>query len=534
MYNVMLADDDYPVIELLSEMIEWERLGYRLIGTHENGLSAWEQAQREMPDVLITDIGMPKLDGLELAARICERQAGVRIVILSCHSEFQFARQAMRLNVQEYFLKDALDPEDLSRLLVRLKEGLDEERRMNWEQERLRRLLQETKGLRREKAIKNFIHQPLLSPEAWKRDAEGYGLLLSGEQCLPVVGFVDNYRLVKHRFASDQTLLFAVGNVMDEVLQGGALRGQHIGYDVKRSLLLFSYKPTLKVNIMDLLKDSLRQMQNTLMQVLKIRMSFLIGSASAAPEMLKTSLIELLDSGEQRFYLREADCAKRCRAVPQAQQDLFRYYDEANQQLRAVLLGKSVQEAQLAAEQWIIFIREQQYPSEMVKDWLLKLLLDLKLKLYSLQPVLSSHTADTLHREIAELDSLDQLGDWLADHLCAFVSAKAESVSYGKRAEISEAYKYVALNIGRRISLDEVAEHLHLNASYFSRLFKKETGVTFIEYVTRMKVERAKELLDHTTHTVGEICELLGYDNQSYFIKTFKAHTGSTPAEYRG
>jgi two-component system response regulator YesN len=65
-------------------------------------------------------------------------------------------------------------------------------------------------------------------------------------------------------------------------------------------------------------------------------------------------------------------------------------------------------------------------------------------------------------------------------------------------------------------------------------MFKKETGETFIEYVTRMKMERAKEMLDQTACTVGEICEQLGYDNQSYFIKTFKAHSGVTPMEYRG
>lgn len=70
--------------------------------------------------------------------------------------------------------------------------------------------------------------------------------------------------------------------------------------------------------------------------------------------------------------------------------------------------------------------------------------------------------------------------------------------------------------------------------SYFSRFFKKETGQTFIEYVTGKKIERAKELLDQTNHSVHEICEMLGYDNQSYFIKTFKAQAGVTPTEYRG
>jgi two-component system response regulator YesN len=107
-------------------------------------------------------------------------------------------------------------------------------------------------------------------------------------------------------------------------------------------------------------------------------------------------------------------------------------------------------------------------------------------------------------------------------------------VGVGVRSEMVAACQYVSLNLDKRITLEEVAELLHLNASYFSRLFKKETGETFIEYITRMKVERAKELLDQTGFSVGKICEMLGYDNQSYFIKIFKAHTGMTPIVYKG
>jgi len=92
----------------------------------------------------------------------------------------------------------------------------------------------------------------------------------------------------------------------------------------------------------------------------------------------------------------------------------------------------------------------------------------------------------------------------------------------------------VSLHLNRKISLDEVAEHLYMNPSYFSRLFKKETGETFIEYVNKMKVHRAKELLDQTNLPVAKICEALGYDNHSYFIKMFKTVAGVTPQEYRG
>ncbi|WP_019909854.1 response regulator transcription factor [Paenibacillus sp. HW567] len=535
MYRVMLVDDDYPVIELLSESIRWEELGFDLMSTHENGASAWEQAQQEMPDILITDIGMPRMNGLELSARVKELQPGVRIAILSCHNEFQYAQQAMRLNVQDYLLKDALDPENLVQLLLRFKESLDEENRAGWENSRMKILFGETRELRKERSFKNFIHQPLLSPGKWMDEAAEYGLFQRGEFCLPVIACLEDYRHVKYRFSSDQTLHFAVSNVMNEVLDGMLPRGLYIGYNVKTSFLLFSYKLGLQGNIYAEAAAGLQAVQSTLSRVLKVRMSFITGEGTGTPEGLKQQLCELLDADDQRFYLVQGEIAKRKPVLPSGSQgNLFAYYDQAAAELREVLLGRPAEQARTVTEKWISLIRDEKYPPECVRDWTLKLLLDLKLKLHSLQSIRPAYSADTLHKEIVDIDSLSALREWLDNHLESIAAARGAGAGGSKRAEVTEACKYVSLRLSSRISLDEVADHLHLNASYFSRLFKKETGTTFIEYVTRLKMERAKELLDGTHSTVGEICEQLGYDNQSYFIKTFKVHAGVTPAEYRG
>ncbi|MFC4598434.1 helix-turn-helix domain-containing protein [Cohnella hongkongensis] len=531
MYNLMLVDDDYPVLELLSESIDWESQGFRLLGAFENGAVAWEHAQQEMPDVLITDIGMPKMNGLELCAKVKERKPETRIVILSCHNEFAYAQQAMRLSVQEYMLKETLQPEDLVPMLRRFKEDLDADRQMSGERLRLHALANDARELRKEQAFKNFIHQPLLSADHWIREANGFGLFVGEEWCIPAIGCVDEYARAKHRFASEQTLRFAIANVMAEVLDELELRALHVAYSERKHLLLFSYKPSLKTNVYDRAAEQCRSVQQAMWSVLKIRMSFVLGTECGSTQALKRQLHELVADEDQRFYLECCAVAKH-RKEELCEEDLFVHYDAASSELREALIDGRNADACRLADAWIERIRRKRYPPSAVKDWVLKLLLDLKLKLRTLQYVRSGYSADTLHKEISAIDSIGELREWLKEQLAASEEGE-RAASINKRPEVREACKYVSLNLHRRIGLEEVADMLHLNASYFSRMFKKVTGETFIEYVTRMKMDRAKELLDQTSRTVGEIAELLGYDNQSYFIKTFKAHAGVTPMEYR-
>ncbi|MFD1907617.1 helix-turn-helix transcriptional regulator [Paenibacillus rhizoplanae] len=101
------------------------------------------------------------------------------------------------------------------------------------------------------------------------------------------------------------------------------------------------------------------------------------------------------------------------------------------------------------------------------------------------------------------------------------------------RKEIAEAKRYVMNHIGEKVGMEEMAKRLGLNPTHFSRLFRLETGLTFIEYVTRMKMEQARDLLNQTNLTIVEIAEQLGYDNVSYFIKLFRNFSGMTPAEFR-
>lgn len=124
MYSVMLVDDDYPVLDFLSAMIPWNELGLTLHSACKNGLVALEKAQAGMPDIVITDIGMPYMDGIELIRELKLMNEDLRVVVLSCMDDFTYAQQAVKLMVSDYILKEMMSRELITGLLQEIGDDL--------------------------------------------------------------------------------------------------------------------------------------------------------------------------------------------------------------------------------------------------------------------------------------------------------------------------------------------------------------------------------------------------------------------------
>lgn len=126
LYGVMLVDDEEAVRQAIASKLEWEKIGFEVIATAENGEEALELAEKLRPDVVMTDIKMPFMDGLTLCHKLKERQRDTRIVIFSGFDEFEYAREAIKLEVEEYILKP-IDSEELENVFLRIKKNLDAE-----------------------------------------------------------------------------------------------------------------------------------------------------------------------------------------------------------------------------------------------------------------------------------------------------------------------------------------------------------------------------------------------------------------------
>ncbi|MVP01015.1 response regulator [Paenibacillus lutrae] len=534
MLNVMLVDDDYPVLEFLSQSVPWESLHMRVQGVFESGVKALDAAKVSAPDILITDIGMPHMNGLELIAKMKEDCPLLKVVILSCHDDFNYAQQAVKLHVNDYILKEKMEIEDIVQLLRKFADQLEETQTASRKVQRLQQITKESRLAIRSQFLQTLLYHPLLFPEQLTEQAREYGIELAHSGYLPVLCFIDRFVETHRRFVSKDNLIFAVENVMEELIceSGGMVifrpSPEHL-------LLLFPIK-TAKLSTSGLndAEETLRKIQLSLLQYLRVRVTFLIGQHGQDIQSLKERISGLLEGAEEaRFYAGSGLITRYSRAAYTAE-DLFTHYSTALEELKQVVLEQAADRVDAVTGKWTGVIIQERYHPRIVKEWFLKMMLDLQLKFKSLQHFQSGYSLEVLHQSILEAETIEQLREMIISLLHRTFSVMEHIYKQPQRKEIAEAQLYVLRSVNRRITQEEVAEYLHLNPSYFSRLFKRETGENFVEFVTRTKMEKAKELIDQTDVTVAELAELLGYDNKSYFLKCFKNYSGLTPGEYAG
>lgn len=530
MYKVMIVDDDYPVLEFLSEEVEWKALGLQLQSIHENGESALSHALTEMPDILITDIGMPKMDGLELTKKMKERNSSLQVAILSCHNEFKYAQHALALKVEDYILKETLDPEDLSGILLGYKERLKEKHLKVKREMSLRKQLTKNSELAKDNFFQQIIYQPTLSNQGWKHLGDGLGFRLEEKDYLPVLCVIDNYLLAKQYFATENTIQFAMNNVMGEIIDNNDTI--YFNFESNRLFILFPMSTSLKIDNYNHITDVLKQIQESFIECLGIPVSFLIGN-KVKPSSFQAGLTDLLTADHQLFYMDHHSIAIRLKEREISIENLFLFYNKAAVEFRNLIFANEIEAVGLVVSKWTVFIKQHNFAPSIVKDWVLKILIELTMKIKSLHPFRSNDEVKIMHHEIIKIDTLNELNSWLISYLESAILHISEGVGQTNHKEILRARIYINKNIESKLSLVDVANEVYLNTSYFSRLFRQEIGVTFIEYVTNLKIDRAKELLDQTDYKLGEICGKLGYDNLSYFIKIFRDSVGSTPNEYR-
>lgn len=533
MYSVILVDDSMPVLHYLSRAVPWEQLGFQLAGSFSDPEEALTYGQQHAPDVLITDIGMPKIDGIQLIASLKQTQQSLMSVIISCHGEFAYAQQAVKLGVQDYLLKENLTADQLVPILEQIRQRLDQAQSHSSEHQRLQEDHLRHRLLIKRKFTSELLSGSIQDPEYGIQRLTHFGLDTRGKMILPVYYTVTANEERKQRFHDLDLLSFTVENIVEEIVEHSGT-AVHLSKSPGEGFVWFALPVRSGAQQEMIVHEVMYQLIYSVQKFAKAEIVTVCGSKTLHWQEAMNDAIQLQAQADRYFYLPPSTlCDSTHRLDFQKESDLFANYGTASESLALALLPDG--EINFWINNWIERLKQERYHPETVKTFMLKLAIDWQLKQQQLHERPFAFSVEELHREMGHIRHIHELTEWMNIRFGALaVLSRDWTLQANCRSEIIHARNYVEQHMNRLVKLEEVAEHLHLNASYFSRLFKKETGETFIEYATRVKMQRAKEWITAGNGTVDEVSQMLGYQYKSYFLKLYKLYTGHTPVKSKG
>lgn len=529
MYKVILIDDEDEVREGIKHKTPWADCGFELVGDFENGRDAWEALDALKPDAVITDICMPFMDGLELAQRIAERYRALKVAIVTGFEDFEYAKRAIRLKVTDYLLKP-LNAREFTDFLVKMKRELDEERFRKEDLSRLRSQLHQSLPLLKERFLEQLA-TGRLSQEEKREGLESYRLRFDGPSFVALVAELDEpHGEAANRSDADHELLrFGVYNMMQEIVEqehGGIVFRTR---EHKVAALLSGDEARLRLQAQTIAGD----IRQCVEKYLKRTACVGIGLPCASTNELPRSFREALSALDYRFMLgdnrtlsiQDLEFGKRSEAGFDGgwEKQVVSAMRTGNKSCVDEALRKGFDELKNAGTSV-----DKGYGA------VHKLLVALLNWLSETGLAAESTLTDDAFAQVGAMKTLDRIQAWLEDACGRVLAELSSSRTNVSRSQMREAELYIGSQyMNEELALSDVCGHLFMSISYFSTLFKQHTGTTFIDYLTRVRIEKAKELLAVTTRKTYEIASLVGYSDPHYFSVIFKRHTGQTPKEFR-
>ncbi|TCL58340.1 two-component system response regulator YesN [Hydrogenispora ethanolica] len=527
MVKVLIVDDELLVRVGLKSYIDWAKHGFELLEDARDGVEALERIAAEPPDILLTDIKMPRMDGLELIRRIRERNLAIRIIVLSCYEDFETVKEAMKLGAVDYIRKLSIKADEILAVLNAVRDqGLPGE-----ESGRGPRPAAEGTGaaksrlLQKNEFFRGLLQQERPAPLPDEENAAGIRL----DQGWPLCLSLDGYRRIRRQHRNQAAFQQAVIGMSEQVLKSFQLSGAVFQIEERE------FGIAVRSAACD--REFVAALQRQIGANMNISVSIGIGPAYAGAEQFAAAYGLARRIGTAKFYLGPGAALR----IPEdLGGDEVREFRLGNPEFirsleDALTLRRNTEASRLIAG---VFAQARQAGNihpEAVRRAALDLLGVFSRTAAFFQGDIGELEFDQSrqhHQTLMELEFLDDLAAWFAGFLPVYLDylrGKAES----RHSElVGKAIDYIEAHKDKNLTLAELAAALNVSEAYLSSLFKREVGRNFVGYLTGLKVDLAKEYL-RQGRLVYETAELIGFENSNYFAKVFKKYTGMTPDEYR-
>lgn len=533
--KVFLVEDEYIVREGIKNNIDWEKNGYDFCGEASDGELAFPMISEKRPDIVITDIRMPFMDGIELSRMIKEEYPEIKIIILSGHEEFEYAKAAIQIGVEEYLLKP-INGDELLQVVNRVAQKIKEENES-------RETLQEGEGDENFEYAKRQLLSSLIDDNASLSDAMEQGKKIHLNlmaQCYNIM-MLKLQRKNKEQGFSQRIL--ELYKTMEEILE--EQNGQSIVFDRapegKVILFMGSGEEEIRQN-MDAFASRFREILPEYEDVTYF-------GSIGIPVMRLRELGESYDAASHgfsyRFLTEPNQIVDNNTVFDQTREEKtfscsIGSVDIQNldkQKIESFLKGGEMDEIQFFVEEYMKNTGDAGKNSMIFRQYIV-------MDMFFAASHFLAQITDGREQLGEPFESPEQMQKIVSDleATVTYIKDLFTRVMQVRDAQTTEhnsdvvenAKKYISENYhDEELTLNTVAHEVNVSPNHLSAMFSQKTGQTFVKYLTDVRMHRAKELLKCTSKRSNEICEEVGYRDPHYFSHLFKKNVGCSPMQYR-
>lgn len=535
-YKILLADDETEIRDGMIRKLDWNALGFEIAGAAENGIEALELLEQTEPDVILTDIKMPFMDGLEFIEKAVEILPSVKIIVFSGFDDFEYAQRAIKLNVEEYMLKP-ISAKQLAQTLLSLKEKMDNELQKKQDMDALRRSYEESFPILQEQFLINLIegyvarNQIAVKAKRYRMNEEvnfRSVMVVSVDQS-PIV----EEEYFKNTFRGREELIpISLKQTIDRIL--GRF---HTAYSFQYSEFVVVIVELEWESQITMLMNEVNEVCKESRQITGLNVSAGIGGLYEELADIRYSYKEARDALEySALFCKDGRHTAYIKDVQPDDSAKIQFTEEEERVLSYAVKTGDRGKIEDQIDFFFMELEKSMLPFHLYQIHILELF-TMILKIINIYHL---DTKDIFGEEtnyvstVLGLHSLSQIQKWFVN-ACLKISGliQKERLDSGKTLA-NKAKDFVEKHYqDTTLSVETMCEELHVSPAYFSTVFKKETGTSFVSYLTEVRLKEAVRLLDTTVDKTYIIASQVGYQEPNYFSYVFKKQYGVSPSKYR-
>lgn len=531
MYKLLIADDEIWIRERMAKEIAWSSINVQVAGVAEDGREALELAEKLQPDIIISDIRMPEMDGVELMHALSERSSGSRMIILSGYDDFAYVKEALKFRAFDYVLKPVED-EVLLDIVKKCILVLALEREQKNSLDRMRAEAKKGRSLIKEKLLLSLILGEYRDNEAIiDKDDQIYSADVLFRNCIEanvhlcILVQIDCQEKTGSEYNLEQ---FITINIFSEILSSYGILNYIFLSESEELLFLLSMKHGEGKEIKKKLKDDLLGIKNMIKEKMQFTMAVGIGEACDSFWDISYAFTTAQNVFHYRKWL-GTDYIFDSESISLESKTMAKYSTAG---LSVALTKGDLSEAEHELKDIFIQISRKSEAGGYILAYRMAAV-DIGQEYYKYL----ANKYDTNYANMFRIELLNNLekiesGEGILILINKYCSKMDALPGKGKRIA-DKAIMYIAKYYMNPIALNDVADYLKLNPSYFCRVFKDETGTSFITFLQNYRIDKAIEYMKNPGYKIYQIGAMVGYENHQYFNKVFKSVKGIAPAAYR-